>query len=106
MATATAAQVKKAIEGKEFRHNQGIEVKNDEGKPVMHNGKPKLRYSPASRPMTMSDVLDHAIVGNELVVVSKDGTKYRLPLSGEPESDEKGEGDEKSEGKKGFFGKK
>jgi hypothetical protein len=62
--------VKEAIRGLKFRHNQKIEDKDTK----------KVRYAPAERPMTEDDVLATRREGNQLVIVSKDGTKHRVPV--------------------------
>lgn len=73
------AAIGKALAGLKFRTNKGIpDMDKTTGKPVMEDGKPKLRYVPDLRPMMMGDVLSAAMVGDELVIVTKDGSKHRV----------------------------
>ena len=75
----SAAAIAKAIDGLEFRTNKALPVLDDStGKPVMEGGKPKLRYVPDSRAMKPSDVLSAYYADGALVLVSKDGSKYRI----------------------------
>lgn len=83
--------LKKCLAGKSFRTNQAIEEQDSEGKPVMVNGKPKAKYVPHVRKMTPGDVLNSYETDEQYVVISKDGSKYRL---------EKGEDEKKGRGKK------
>lgn len=74
----SASAIAKAMEGLQFRTNKEIPIVDDStGKPVKENGKPKVRYVPDLRPMTKDDLLNACYDGNELVLVSKDGSKYR-----------------------------
>lgn len=70
--------LKKCVAGKSFRTNQGIEVRDGEGKPVVVNGKPKMQYVPHVRPMTEEDVLNSYETDSHYVVISNDGTKHRV----------------------------
>lgn len=75
----SAAVIAKAIEGLTFRTNKSLPVVDDStGKPIVENGKPKVRYVPDIRPMTKADVLSARYDGNELVLVAKDGSKHRI----------------------------
>lgn len=70
--------IAKALNGLTFRTNKALPVLDDStGKPVMEGGKPKMRHIPDLRPMTAADVLNAYYDGSELVIVSKDGSKYR-----------------------------
>lgn len=76
--TPSAPAIARAIGGLQFRTNKEIPVLDDStGKPVKENGKPKMRYVPDSRPMTAGDVLNAYYADGQLVIVSKDGSKYR-----------------------------
>jgi hypothetical protein len=81
MAGASPADVKKAIGGLKFHENQGQKMLDSEGKAVLLNGQPKLKYSPIERDMTEADVLSHARDGSVVTIVSKDGRKHRVNLS-------------------------
>jgi urease accessory protein UreE len=43
------------------------------------NGKKRIVHIPVVRAMTPDDVLDWKEVGSEIVIVAKDGKKYRVP---------------------------
>lgn len=73
------AAIARAIEGLQFRTNKELPVLDDStGKPLKENGKVKMRYVPDLRPMTAKDVLSAGYDGDgALVIVAKDGSKYR-----------------------------
>ncbi|HNP80134.1 MAG TPA: hypothetical protein PKN47_01625 [Nitrospira sp.] len=70
--------LKQCVAGKTFRTNQAIEVRDSEGKPVIAHGKPKVQYVPHVRPMKVSDVLHSYETDVQFVVISNDGSKYRI----------------------------
>ena len=75
----TSAEIAQAVRGLRFRTNKALPVlDNSTGKPVIEDGKEKMRYIPDLRQMAVSDVLSAAYVGGELVIVSKDGAKHRI----------------------------
>ena len=71
------AEIAKAVAGLRFRTNKAMPVIDDTtGKQMMERGKPKMRYFPDVRPMTVADVLDAKSVDGALVIVSADGGKH------------------------------
>ncbi len=80
--------LKQCVAGKSFRTNQGIEVRDGEGKSVLVKGQPKLQYVPHMRPMTEDDVLNSYETETHYVVISNDGSKHRIE-KGKKKKDEK-----------------
>lgn len=81
MAKELPKGVKEAIRDLKFKTNQAIEDRETK----------KKTYAPAVRPMTESDVLSWKYVGDQLVIVSKDGTKHRIEGVEEEKSEKKEE---------------
>lgn len=66
------------LKGLTFRTNKALEMKDENGKTVMVGGKPRMTYIPVDRDLAPDDVLSAAEVGDEMVLVTKDGRKYRV----------------------------
>lgn len=66
------------LKGLTFRTNKAIEMKDEDGKPVMVGGKPRMTYIPVERDLKEDDVLNAYESGGEMVIVTKDGRKYRV----------------------------
>lgn len=75
---AKGLNLKPYLRGLAFRTNKAIEMKDENGKPILMGGKPRLTYIPVEREMQEGDVLSHAVVGDEIVLITKDGRKYRI----------------------------
>jgi len=83
-AKALENHVTQAVKGLQYRDSQGTPVLDENRKPLMRGGKEVVTYHPHVRPMTVADVVSHAIVGSALMIVSSDGMKHRVLLNGKP----------------------
>lgn len=70
--------LKPYLKGLTFRTNKAVEMKDESGKPVMIGGKPRMNYIPVERELREEDVLNVREADGELVIVTKDGRKYRV----------------------------
>jgi hypothetical protein len=70
--------LKPYLKGLTFRTSKAVEMKDENGKPVMVGGKPRMTYMPVERELQEGDVLSVATVGDQMVIVTKDGRKYRV----------------------------
>ncbi|MBI5550740.1 MAG: hypothetical protein HY911_04475 [Desulfobacterales bacterium] len=62
----------KWLTGKTYRTTQAKKQKDEAGKEIT------VRV-PVERPLTQGDLLDWQIIGAQVVLVTKDGRKYRMP---------------------------
>lgn len=65
------------LKGLVFRTNKAVEV-TENGKPVMVGGKPRMTFIPVERDLQEGDVLKSCVDGDDMVIVTKDGRKYRV----------------------------
>ncbi len=70
--------LKPYLKGLTFRTNKAVDMKDDNGKPVLVGGKPRMTYIPVERELREEDVLNVREADGELVIVTKDGRKYRI----------------------------
>jgi len=70
--------LKPYLKGLTFRTNKAVEMKDENGKPVLVGGKPRMTYIPVERELREEDVLNVREADGELVIVTKDGRKYRV----------------------------
>lgn len=73
-----ARSLKSYLKGLTFRTNKAVEMKDENGEPVMVGGKPRMSYIPVERELRDEDVLNVREADGELVIVTKDGRKYRV----------------------------
>ncbi len=57
----------------------GLKYHTSEKKEINKDGRKVAHYIPLERALTEADVLSYRIVGEEVVIVTKDGQKYRVP---------------------------
>lgn len=70
--------LKSYLKGLTFRTNKQVEVLDEQNKPVMVGGKPRMKYIPVERELQEGDVLKAYESEGEMVIVTKDGRKYRI----------------------------
>lgn len=63
----------------EQKHLEGLIFGTNEAKEITDNGMKKTRYFPASRPLTVDDLIAQQDNGNTFHIVAADGRKYDVP---------------------------
>ena len=70
--------LKPYLKGLTFRTNKAVEMKDENGKPVLVGGKPRMQYIPVERDLREEDVLNAREADGQMVIITKDGRKYRV----------------------------
>jgi hypothetical protein len=86
------------LHGLVFRTSQGKQERAEDGRL-------KTRYIPVERPLTPDDILAEKDLGDQTVIVTKDGRKYTIPKGPESPLPSEGEGEGEGEPKTKAKGK-
>ena len=62
----------------EKKYLEGLIFSTSRPEKYNHEGVEKVRHIPVTRELTEKEILDWAIVGNEVVIVAADGKKHRV----------------------------